>query len=213
MKLKFSFAFIAAALCAGLLGSSEPSPRNIELVNRFDQIIQTRFRDPMPQTLGMNRAVTANSFGRNYQPILTDLRDFMPQNPAESSLLAELEQQHVQLGIYVFGSDVVRSEPAALNLRALKGPAAITAGTPRPPWYPANVENSGHVAAPPLATLRDESSNRTVAKDALPDWLEIYSTARGAMKSFPEGGKGFETAVAWRATRPWCPGEPRSSYS
>ncbi len=163
MKLKFSSAFIAAALSTCLVAGNGPGPRNIDLVNCFDDLIQARFRDPMPQTLGMNRAVTANSFGQNYQPIFTDLRDFMPQNPAERSLLAELEQQHVQLGIYVFGLDVVRSEPSALNFRALKGPAVITAGTPRASWYPANVEPSGHLFAPPLVALQSESSNRTVA--------------------------------------------------
>ncbi len=211
MKFKSSFAFIAATLCACLLFSKEPDARNLELINRFDQLVQIRFRDPMPQTLGMSRTASANSFGRNYQPILTDLRDFKPENQTESSLLAEMDHRQMQLGLYVFGLEVVSSEPAALNFRALKGPAAITVGTPRPLWYPASIEDSGHLVAPPLISLKSESLNRTVAKDALPDWLDIYSTARGAMKSFQDGGKGFETQVGrWTvAARPLLASDAR----
>ncbi len=122
----------------------------------------------------------------------------------KAALLRKWIRNIFSSGIYVFGVDIVTSEPAARNFRALKGPAAITAGTPRPSWYPADGVNVDYLVVPPLITMKSERVNRTVAKDALPDWIEIYSTARGAMKSFQDGGKGFETRVGrWTvAARP-----------
>jgi len=54
----------------------------------------------------------------------------------------------------------------------------VTRGTPRPAWIP--------------------------LPGALPDWKTIYPIARRAMKSFEDGGNGFETTVdSWTiAARP-----------
>jgi hypothetical protein len=88
-----------------------------------------------------------------------------------------LEEGQIQVGLYLFGTAIANSEPALLNFRALKGPAAITRGTPRPAWYP---------------TLAEPAAPKP---GALPDWNAIYPVAQKAMKSFQDGGKGFETTV------------------
>jgi len=98
--------------------------------------------------------------------------------------LAALEEQRLQVGLYVIGSAIEMAEPQVLSYRALKGPAAIKE-TPRPAWYPS-------------AEVRPAKPN------ALPDWNAIYPLARRAMKSFRDGGSGFETTLdSWQiAARP-----------
>ena len=85
----------------------------------------------------------------------------------------------------MFGRAVLDSDPEKLDFRALKGPAAMTAGTPRPAWYPA-------------------SEMGLVSENPLPDWKAVYPLARRAMKSFSDGGTGFETQIdSWKvAARP-----------
>ena len=74
----------------------------------------------------------------------------------------------------------------ARNPRRFEGSGQKTKKTPRPAWYPA------------LAQKKRAPAN------ALPDGKMIYPLAQRAMKSFEDGGTGFETSRgSWRiAARP-----------
>jgi hypothetical protein len=135
--------------------------------------------------LGMSRAVVEPSFGQHFVPLFNATRDFMPENEREKKALAALEDVPLQAGFYFFGRAIVDAPMAPPNYRALKGPAAITEGTPRPAWYPTAI-------------------NPAASADALPDWKTIYPVAQKAMKRFAEGGTGFETSIgSWQiAARP-----------
>jgi len=109
-----------------------------------------------------------SSFGTHFRPDLTRTRDFLPETAVERQVIQDLEEHRVQVGLYLFGTAVATSDPSQYNFRALKGPAAITAGTPRP---------------------------SPVRADALPAWKDIYPIAHRAMQSFRNGDKGFETRV------------------
>jgi hypothetical protein len=171
--------------CVALIAHNSTAP-DLPLIDQLDEAVQHRFQDPAPLSLGMSRAVNPLSFGIHYTPTMTSQRDFNPENSAERKVLADLEERKTQVGFYLFGTAVVSSEAASLNYRALKGPAAMTRNTPRPAWYPGLVKN----AAPPPGSL--------------PDWNAIYPLARKAMRSFEDGGKGFETTFdTWNiAARP-----------
>lgn len=146
------------------------------MIDALDKVVQKRFADPAPLALGMSRQAVPISVGQHFNPILTRTRDFE---------------------LYLLGQVITKSEPEELNYRALKGPAAMTSGTVRPAWYPSFTtlafspqfggfaHSTPQVASPPA---------RLVQRDrALPDWREIYPLARKAMRSFPDGGTGFET--------------------
>jgi hypothetical protein len=175
-------------------------------IDEFDQLMQLRFQTGgpapaagsfvaglnhtllppgSPNALGMSRMVAPPSFGQPFLPRFNVTRDFEPENDAEKDALAALEASPVQVGLYLFGRAILNSNVDVRNYRALKGPAAVTQGAPRPRWYPTG-ENP---AAPP---------------DALPDWKAIYPLAQRAMKSFADGGSGFETSLGtWNiAVRP-----------
>lgn len=182
---------VFAPLCLALFATNSKPPDDVRrmdlpLIERLDEIVQLRFRTPAPSTLGMSRVVLPSSMGHHYQPFLTLERDFAPENEREREVIRELEEKHVEVGLYVAGVSVVQSLPESLDYRALKGPGAITRGTPRPAWYPGQ---------PPVITA---------SNDALPDWKSIYPLARRAMQSFQDGGAGFETSLeGWNiAARP-----------
>lgn len=171
--------------CAGLLFAMG-NPPVLRLIDRLDESIQRRFVAPMPDALGMSRVMMPASFGRHFQPLVTSTRDFQPAGPIETKAIQELEADGVQVGLYLFGAAILHAERPVMDFRALKGPGTLTRGTPRPNWYP--------LLAKPVA----------VSADALPDWNAIYPLARKAMKSFDDGGKGFETKIdSWHiAARP-----------
>lgn len=168
-------------------------PVELKKIDDLNDCVQTRFQVPNPETFGMSRNVVENSLGQHFTPLRTLRRDFEPENDRERRALDALEKDGAQVGLYLFGKTVESSAPDALNFRALKGPAAITAGTPRPDWYPG---------------LRED---RKVSADALPDWKTIYPLARRAMRSFADGGKGFEMSMdSWQiAARPVRAGSTR----
>jgi hypothetical protein len=176
---------ICAAGCVALFATLPPAP-DLELINRLDTVVQHRFQDPAPLNLGMSRIAQPLSMGIHFQPHRNSLSDFLAETAAERAVVDALEEHQTQVGCYVFGSAVDNSAPSDLNYRALKGPAAMTPGTPRPLWYPPAAKTAA------------------VDPNALPDWNAIYPLAGKAMRSFQDGGQGFENAVGnWNiAARP-----------
>lgn len=168
------------------LFAGNPQPPDLPLIDRLDGLVQQRFQTPLPNTLGMSRVMVPSSFGRHFQPGKIAERDFVPENPDEQEVVARLEEKGVQVGLYLFGAAITVAAPQALDFRALKGPGAVTRGTPRPAWYPSLAPGF-----PPQP-------------DALPDWNAIYPLAREAMRSFQGGGKGWVgTLGGWNiAARP-----------
>jgi hypothetical protein len=191
----------AVAAIGGVNGSTS----DLQKIDELNKCLQIRFETPAPAApsvfvaglnhtllrspapaLGMTRMTPSNpSFGQHYLPQFTVTRDFEPENDAEKYALDALEAAPVHVGLYLFGRAILDSRIETPNYRALKGPAAVTQGAPRPKWYPTGV----NPAAPP---------------DALPDWKEMYPLAQRAMKSFVDGGTGFETSIGmWSvAVRP-----------
>ena len=163
------------------------------LVDQFDGVVQGRLQTP-PQPggqgfatgpeLGMSRIVRPNSYGSHFNSISSAIRDFVPEQDNEKELLAQMEDQKIELGIYFFGQAIVDQPYTNMDYRALKGPAAITKGTIRPPSE--MFAFSG-------------SSNRFERErpdpNALPAWRDAYPIAQRAMRSFNDGGHGFETGV------------------
>jgi hypothetical protein len=152
-----------------------PKSNDLQLVDKFNDAIQARFADPAPAMLGISRMTTPASMGHSFTPLTTNVRDLDPGATALIDAANALEAAGLQTGFYVFGEAVTESPAEAMSFRALKGPAVATVGTPRPCWYP------------PLDTACKNLTN------ALPDWKEIYPLAQRAMRSFADGGKGFET--------------------
>jgi hypothetical protein len=190
----------AVATIAGVIGSA-PDLQKIDDLNtclqkRFEAspaaprpailgLDHTDLAPPAP-ALGMTRMMPYNpSFGRHYLPQFTVTRDFGPENDSEKNALDALESVPVHVGLYLFGRAILDSRIDIPNYRALKGPAAMTQGAPRPKWYPTGL-------------------NPAALPDALPDWQEMYPLAQRAMKSFADGGTGFETSMGtWNiAVRP-----------
>jgi hypothetical protein len=187
-NLKFT-ACLAAGMsafgCITVFGGS-PGSSGLHLIDRLNEAVQRRFQDPAPASLGMSRVVAPPSFGSHFQPNLTLQRDFQPESLAERDVIAALERGQTEVGFYLFGAAITDSDPSYPNFRALKGPGAMTRGTPRPAWYPQLAKTAG------------------LKLDTLPDWNAIYPIAREAMKNFRGGGKGFESKFgAWTiAARP-----------
>jgi hypothetical protein len=189
------------------MAEANTAASDLHKIDEFDQLMQLRFQTPTlappsgsfiatradhpllspgdPSALGMSRMVAPPSFGQPFLPRFNVTRDFGPENNAEKDALAVLETAPVQVGLYLFGRAILNSNVDARNYRALKGPAAITQGAPRPRWYPTG-------------------ENPMALPDALPDWKAIYPLAQRAMTSFADGGSGFETSMgAWDiAVRP-----------
>jgi hypothetical protein len=163
-------------------GASEPTASSLDFV--FSPPVE-RHVVTVP-ALGMSRIASPPSMGRHFQPQTNVTQDFNPENDSERKAVAMLEAAHLQVGLFVFGRAILVSDPGTLDFRALKGPAAITAGTPRPAWSPtAGVPSFGDT-------------------DPLPDWNQVYTLARKAMRSFNDGGAGFEADMnSWTlAARP-----------
>ena len=192
MNIKQAASLLAAGICAAgcvALYATIPPAADLELINRLDALVQHRFQDPAPLSLGMSRVARPVSMGTHFYPKRASARDFQPENAVENVVISALEEQHIQVGFYVFGNVITSLEASDVTLdsyRALKGPAAMTRGTPRPAWYP--------------------PSRKTVAVDpnALPDWEAIFPLASKAMRSFQDGGQGFEIVAGdWNiAARP-----------
>lgn len=110
----------------------------VPTINDLDLQIQVRFETPpLPNELGMSRIARPSSMGRPFEPILTTKRDFHPENAAERKVIAGLEAQRIEVGLYLFGQAIEHDGPELLNYRALKGPAAVTKVTDRaalPDW-------------------------------------------------------------------------------
>jgi hypothetical protein len=176
-----------------LCAVSPTPPPDLPLIDRLNEHIQLRFHNSQPDALGMSGNAVPRSMGRHFRPRVNSPTDFVPRNTAERETVARLEERDVQVGIYVVGTAILKSPPSLLDFRALKGPAAVTRGTPRPAWYP---------RAPKAAAF----------PDPLPDWNEIYPMARRAMSAFHEGGPSFDTTFGtWNiAARPVA-GERRCS--
>ena len=167
---------------ARLPGAVEALP----LIEQLDYYVQERLSNPLPDALGMSRIMVRSSFGTHFRPVISDKRDFAPQDDGERKALAVLEDRKIQVGLYLIGASILSENSGALNFRSLKGPGAVTIDTPRPKRYPSL-----------LVSVGPERLPVTVAGDAttvyLPDWIAIYPVAQRAMRSFRDGGKGFET--------------------
>jgi hypothetical protein len=175
-----------------------PGSNDLGLINQLDECVQLRFQTLQADAsgripLGMSRIARPSSFGQHFAPVVVSQRDFEPQSAREREVLAKLEDESVQVGFYLFGPAILAGGPEAPNPRALKGPGAMTKGTPRAAWYPTGLS----VAPAPGG--------------ALPDWRTIYPLAQSAMKSFAGGGSGFETTLdSWHiAARPVLAGQQR----
>jgi hypothetical protein len=169
---------LALFVAACLLASPKPEPPfdPLRVIEEFHSLIQQRLSQPKPNALGMSRLMVRPSFGHHFRPLISDRRDFAPENADEQRVVDLLERQHVQLGLFLFGESVERQDPAEFGFRALNGPGIITEGTPRAAWYP-------------FMSVSPERSE----PDALPDWNQVYSLAQRGMRSFRDGGRGFET--------------------
>ncbi len=187
MRLYLYLLMPAVAAAAWLARIPQERDAQLDWIGKLDGVVQQRFRTLVPGVFGMSRIAVPSSLGNHFQPRVTSQRDFEPENDAERAVIAKLEEEKMQVGLWVFGRAVTVAAPSALNFRALKGPGAITNGTPRPAWYPGLAVGG---AAP--------------AKDALPEWKAIYPVAQDAMRRFQAGGGGFETRVdSWAiAVRP-----------
>lgn len=186
------FAALSSLVLACALFAAGGPKTDLSLIERLDGLIQARFADPQPAALGMSRVAIPNSFGAHFIPLPSRPTDFAPESAAECALIADLDLHGIQAGFYLFGT-AVSAAPTVLNYRALKGPAVLTAGTARPNWYPG------------LPNTAKE------APGALPDWEAIYPVAQRAMRSFRDGGGGFETTLdIWRVVaRPVVAGQNR----
>jgi hypothetical protein len=182
---------LLAAAC--LLASRRPElPFDpLSAIEEFDSLIQQRLSQPKPNSLGMSRLMVRPSFGHHFRPLISDKRDFAPENADERRVVALLERHNVQLGLFLFGESVERQDPVEFSFRALNGPGIVTAGTPRPVWYPILRIVQDRVAQDGVGEekVRPERPD----PDPLPDWNQVYSLAQRGMQSFRDGGRGFET--------------------
>jgi len=185
-------------LLFAVLGTGRGSDpvNDLKLIDHLNDCVQARFEQPPDALLGMSRAFNPQSMREHYVPLFSVTRDFLPENKPEEHALAALEAAPLQVGAYLFGRAIMDEPASHFNYRALKGPAAVTTGTPRPALYPTAV-------------------NPNPTPDALPDWNAMYPLAQRAMKSFSDGGGGFETSLgasptSWRiAARPVLAGSEK----
>ena len=133
----------------------------LSIIDEFDHIIQARLVSPsvaigVRPPLGMSRVAFPQSYGTHFSPILSNNSDFVPQNDHEKDIIAQLESENLELGLFLFGEAVMDRPAIHRDFRAMKGPAAITTGTRRsglPSWnaaYPVamkamkNFQDGGH---------------------------------------------------------------------
>jgi hypothetical protein len=166
-------------LIAVLLLAVVPPKNPLPLIEEFNETVQQRIENPLPNTLGMSRVMIRPSLGTHFRPLVSDMRDYAPETDKERDLLASLERQDLQVGLYVFGAAILNHTAEEMDFRSLKGPGAITKDTPRPRWCPAAL------------VFGEQQDNG----DALPDWRAMYPLAQRAMKNFADGGHGFETQL------------------
>lgn len=149
--------------------------RELPAIAELDACIQSRFLDT--RSFGMSRLVMPFSLGDHFRPNYSAVRDFQPENQRETELLAKLEAEGWQIGLYLFGENAVNAPVERMDYRALKGPGVITKGTPRPmsrgPW--------------------DRSTAPSPGFSRLPDWATTYPVAQKAMKRFLEDGEAYQT--------------------
>ena len=132
-----SVASLSALLLTQPGGAKLPAAAEaLPLIDELNVSIQQRLLNPLPQTLGMSRIMRRPSIGEHFHPVVSDKRDFAPEDDRERKALAALEDRKVQVGLYLFGETILRQDAGALSFRALKGPGSITIDTPRPKWYP-----------------------------------------------------------------------------
>jgi len=188
MKLTIVLALALAFTWAFAFAGGVPKTTKEKLIDRLDQFVQQRFAAPPDRNLGMSRVATPSSFNRHFQPTAGALTDFRPETTTEYELLRELDSAKVKVGFFVFGAAIEKSTPQALDFRALKGPAAVTAVTNRPMWYPGYGSRLlPEVVPDPL---------RLGKLEVLPDWKQAYFVARQAMFTFERGGKVPDSMLA-----------------
>src|SRR5262249_13819463 len=158
-----------------------PKTAKDKLIDKLDQAMQIRFAAPPNRFLGMSRVATPPSYNGHFQPSRGALTDFRPETPAEFDLLRDLDSAKVKVGFFVFGAAIEKSAPEALDFRALKGPAVVTAVTNRPLWYP------GYQSRLLPEVVMDPM--RLGKTEIMPDWKQAYPIARQAMYVFERGGK------------------------
>lgn len=171
---------VSLASLLTLHGTTSPriSVEALPLINDLDAAVQERLLTSEAGTFGMSRIMVRPSLGEHFRPVITDRRDFAPVNDQERNVLAAMESHKMQVGLYLFGQSILAESAGPFSYRALKGPGAITAGTPRPEWYPFKVLN--------------RIDEREHSRARLPAWNAIYPIAKRALRSFNDGGKGFE---------------------
>src|SRR5579863_681959 len=87
-----SVAFLSMLLLTQPGGARLPAAAEaLPLINELDVSIQERLHNARPETLGMSRIMRWPSLGEHFVPVITDKRDFAPENDRERKALAALE--------------------------------------------------------------------------------------------------------------------------
>ncbi len=158
---------VAGIVCAARVDRQHP-------IDELHTTILHRFGDF--QTFGMSRLVTPVSLGMHFRPAFRATRDLVPETPEETRLIEALEHDRFQVVFYLAGTRILSDEQKSKNYRALKGPAILTAGTPRP-----NGAFTLFVGPPPAP-----------AGELNIGWDAIYPVAQSAMRQF---GRGVEAVT------------------
>src|SRR5437899_2528899 len=94
--------FLLGPVCLALFAGN-PKPHHLPTIDRLNDAVQLRFRNPLPDTLGMSRVAMPLSMGTHFRPIRGRATDFVPETNAEREGVASLEADGVQVGLYVVG--------------------------------------------------------------------------------------------------------------
>ena len=157
------------------------------------------------RTFGMSRIISFNVLGRHFPGSgFGAAVDFQAENAAETQIVERLHAEGVLIGVYAFGRSAAHDEASALNHRAMKGPAVVTAGTLRPlsgpfarPEIP-TLHQMPEWSPQPYLTLRKPLAPND-SPDRLPDWAQTYPIAQAAMRMFDEGQNAHEAQIGdWR---------------
>ncbi|MEZ5352499.1 MAG: hypothetical protein R2762_07665 [Bryobacteraceae bacterium] len=160
LTVMLSFALSAAALCARWDQTHPTDELHSAILKRFGEF----------QTFGMSRIVTPASLGAHFNPTIGAVRDLTPETEQEKRLIESLEGAGYQVVFYLAGRRILDETPETQNYRALKGPAILTAGTPRP-------------MGPFTILVRPTSTNENAAID----WRSIYPVVRAGMRELDAG--------------------------
>ncbi|MBL8234246.1 MAG: hypothetical protein JNL98_37465 [Bryobacterales bacterium] len=171
-------ALILLGLCAVLLAmaDSEKDPFDpLKAVEEFDALVQKRLADPLAPEFGMQRIVDVRGLGRHLVSELEHgglrtrmTHSFHPKDEVERNVVSKLVAHNVEMGLYLVGAAVLGRMTERHDARALRGPGMVTPGK-----------------GLPRGTLPPDP-------DALPGLQAIYPLAHRAMRTFRDGGKGFE---------------------